>query len=109
MEKFKLSVLLVEDDALSLFVYSEFIKKLVTDVYTASDGREGIKVFKKNKPDIIITDIIMPELDGLEMIREIKKSDSQVKVIMRIENQWCCLARHPYYPAVAKALFEFVQ
>jgi PAS domain S-box-containing protein len=82
MEKLKLSVLLVEDDALSLFVYSEFIKKLVTDVYTAIDGREGIKVFKKNKPDIIITDIIMPELDGLEMIREIKKSDSQVKVIM---------------------------
>ena len=82
MEKLKLSVLLVEDDALSLFVYSEFIRKLVTDVYTANDGREGVEVFKKNKPDIIITDIMMPELDGLEMIREIKKSDSQVKVIM---------------------------
>lgn len=77
-----MSVLLVEDDELSLFVYSEFIRKLVTDVYTANDGREGIEVFKKNKPDIIITDIMMPKLDGLEMIREIKKSDSKVKVIM---------------------------
>jgi len=82
MEKLKLSVLLVEDDVLSLFVYSEFIRKLVTEVYTANDGREGIKVFKKHKPDIIITDIMMPELDGLGMIREIKKSDFQVKVIM---------------------------
>ncbi len=82
MEKLKLSVLLVEDDVLSLFVYSEFIRKLVTEVYTANDGREGVKVFKKHKPDIIITDIMMPKLDGLEMIREIKKSDFQVKVIM---------------------------
>ncbi len=82
MTKFNLSVLLVEDDRLSLFVYSEFIKNVVSDVYTAGNGREGVKVFKRKKPDIIVTDIMMPEMDGLEMIRKIKEIDPNVKVIM---------------------------
>lgn len=82
MGKYNLSMLLVEDDRLSLFVYTEFIRNIVTDVYTATDGEEGIEVFKKKRPDIIITDIMMPKLNGLEMIREIKKIDPKVKVIM---------------------------
>ena len=82
MDKFNISVLLVEDDRLSLVIYSEFIRKIVNDVYTASDGHEGIAVYREHKPDIVITDIMMPGIDGLEMIREIKKIDPTVKVIM---------------------------
>lgn len=82
MSILNISVLLVEDDRLSLMVYSEFIKKLVTEVYTAGDGLEGISVYRKYQPDIIITDIRMPGLDGLEMIRKIKAESPQVKVIM---------------------------
>ncbi len=82
MSILNISVLLVEDDRLSLMVYSEFIKKMVSDVYTASDGLEGISVYRKQKPDIIITDIRMPGLDGLEMIRKIKAENPYVKVIM---------------------------
>lgn len=77
-----MSVLLVEDDRLSLFVYAEFIRNITTDVYTAANGLEGLKIFKEVRPDIIITDIMMPKLDGLEMIRQIKQIDQQVKVIM---------------------------
>ncbi|HSG67171.1 MAG TPA: response regulator, partial [Bacteroidales bacterium] len=82
MDKFNVSVLLVEDDRLSLMIYSEFIRKVVSDVYTAADGQQGIDVYREKMPDIIITDIMMPGMDGLEMIREIKKINSQVKVIM---------------------------
>ena len=82
MGKLNLSVLLVEDDRLSLFVYAEFIRNIVKDVYTAADGREGVEVYKQNRPDIIVTDIMMPKLDGLEMIREIKQIEPNVKVIM---------------------------
>ena len=82
MGKYNLSVLLVEDDRLSQMIYSEFIRKIVSDVYIANDGIEGVEVFKEKKPDIIITDIMMPRMDGLEMIREIKKIDPQVKAIM---------------------------
>jgi PAS domain S-box-containing protein len=72
----------VEDDRLSLFVYAEFIRNIVTDVYTATNGIEGVAVFREKKPDIIITDIMMPQMDGLEMIRKIKEIDPQVKAIM---------------------------
>jgi PAS domain S-box-containing protein len=82
MGKLNLSILLVEDDRLSLFVYAEFIRNIVKDVYTATDGREGVEVYKQNRPDIIVTDIMMPKLDGLEMIREIKKIEPNIKVIM---------------------------
>jgi PAS domain S-box-containing protein len=82
MDKLKLSVLLVEDDKLSLYVYSEFMRNVVTDVYLASDGLEGLELFKERRPHIIITDIRMPGMDGLAMIREIKKIDPDVKVIM---------------------------
>jgi len=82
MGKYNISVLLVEDDRLSLVIYSEFIKKIVSEVYTATDGNEGVAVFTEKMPDIIITDIMMPGMDGLEMIREIKKINPRVKVIM---------------------------
>jgi|GEM_PF-3336161 len=82
MGKYNISVLLVEDDRLSLVIYSEFIKKIVNVVYTATDGREGIEIFADKRPDVIITDIMMPGMDGLEMIREIKKIDPKVKVVM---------------------------
>ncbi len=82
MDKLKLSVLLVEDDKLSLYVYSEFMRNIVTDVHMAADGLQGIEVFRKVRPQIIITDIRMPGMDGLAMIREIKKIDPDVKVIM---------------------------
>lgn len=82
MAKYNISVLLVEDDRLSLMVYSEFLKKIVTRVYTAMSGNEGLGTFMQMRPEIIITDIMMPGMDGLEMIRQIKKIDQQVKVIM---------------------------
>src|SRR5210317_2191954 len=82
MAKYNISVMLVEDDKLSLMVYSAFISKLVSKVYTAGDGQEGVDTFRQMRPDIIITDIMMPGMDGLEMIRQIKEIDPQVKAIM---------------------------
>lgn len=82
MAKYNISVLLVEDDRLSLMLYSEFIKQRVNKVFTAIDGKEGLEIFRQQRPDIVITDIIMPVMDGLEMIRKIKEIAPQVKVVM---------------------------
>ena len=48
----------------------------------ASNGREALELFEKNKPDILMTDIKMPDMDGLELISEIRRKDRDVQVII---------------------------
>ncbi len=78
----ELKVLLVEDEA----KLSKFLKEAISEFFTsltiAKDGIEGIKKFKKINPDVIITDIMMPNLDGLDMIKEIKKTKPDVHVVV---------------------------
>ena len=58
-----------------LSFYSDF-------VYEAVDGIDGYEKYLEIKPDIIICDIIMPKLDGLELIEKIRKSDKETKIIV---------------------------
>lgn len=81
-----MSTLLVIDDE---ELISEFVKNLVLTgpvkfdlVKTANDAIQGLREFKKLKPDIVITDIRMPEMDGLTLINEFKKYDPEVIVII---------------------------
>jgi len=78
----KFNLLYVEDDKstreASLFLLENFFDHIVVAV----DGRDGIEKFKENDIDLIITDINMPYLNGLEMISEIKKLDIDIKVII---------------------------
>ncbi|NLC27761.1 MAG: response regulator transcription factor [Campylobacteraceae bacterium] len=75
-------VMLVEDEnairkALSSAIEEEFAKLI-----TARDGEDGLKKFKKYKPDIVITDISMPIMDGLDMASAIKKISKETPVII---------------------------
>lgn len=78
----ELKVLLVEDEA----KLSKFLKDAIAEFFTsltvAKDGLEGIKKFKKVNPDIVITDIMMPNLDGLDMAKELKKMKPSVHIIV---------------------------
>ncbi len=51
------------------------------EVDLASNGNEGIDLFRKSPSDLVITDIIMPEKEGLETIREMKRMQPQLKII----------------------------
>ncbi len=78
----KLTVLFVEDEkeivnALQSAIGDEFANFIV-----AKDGQEGLKKFLKYKPDIVITDILMPIMDGLEMSKEIKKVSRDTPVVV---------------------------
>jgi DNA-binding response OmpR family regulator len=78
----KLVILFVEDeddlrDALESAIGDEFAKFIM-----ARDGDDGLKKFKKYKPDIVITDIMMPVMDGLNMAKEIKKLSKQTPVVI---------------------------
>lgn len=84
-EKFKklnLRVLYVEDEDVVRDTIHEMLKRRITDVYVAADGREGLAKFHEYKPELVITDIRMPHMDGLEMIRNMKLSNSDIQVIV---------------------------
>lgn len=76
-----LKVLIVEDEK----NLAQLLKEAITDsfsVVTAKDGKEGVKKFKSFKPDIVITDIMMPLCDGLEMTTLIKEIDETTPIII---------------------------
>ena len=51
-------------------------------VHSAENGKQALAVFRKVKPCIVLTDIKMPDIDGIELLRRIKKEDKEVEVIM---------------------------
>lgn len=66
-------ILIIDDDAGVRDVLKRFLERFGYTVSAASSGREGLKLAQQLPPDIIITDIFMPEMDGLEVILEIRK------------------------------------
>lgn len=78
----KLDILYVEDDQALLLETSNILSKIFRSVDTASSGAEGLLKFSEGKYDLIITDIEMPELNGLEMSQKIKELDEQVPIVV---------------------------
>ena len=82
MNMYKL--LIVDDNQIQIQSLLEFIdwKKFgITEIVTAYNGEEGLAAYKKTKPDIIITDVVMPIMDGVEMTKRIRGLDPRAKFI----------------------------
>jgi len=77
-----LKILIVEDESRLASLLKDAISEYFHSVIIAKDGEEGFKRFKENKPDIIITDIMMPKINGLEMTKKIKEDDEQIPIII---------------------------
>ncbi|MCX6153380.1 MAG: response regulator [Candidatus Kapabacteria bacterium] len=77
-----LSVLVVEDDATSRHYLVALLKKTLESVYIAVDGRDGLNKYLEYKPDIVLSDIGMPVMNGLEMSRRIKKINPKAQIIL---------------------------
>ena len=82
MDKLDISILYVEDEDYIRNNMAKSLRRRVEKIYTASNGEEGYKVFKEVEPDLVITDIRMPVMNGLEMINKIRKLKSSTKIIM---------------------------
>lgn len=76
-------VILVEDDPMVREVNRQFIERVhgFELVAMASNGKEGLDLIEKLKPDIVLMDIFMPELDGVETLRELRSKFMDVDVI----------------------------
>ncbi|MBP9491011.1 MAG: response regulator transcription factor [Aliarcobacter sp.] len=77
-----LKILIVEDEKRLAQLLKDSISSSFFSVVIASNGEDGLKKFKSFKPDIIITDIMMPFCDGLEMTLQIKELDESIPIIV---------------------------
>ena len=78
----ELKILLVEDEKKLATLLKSAIGDNFHSFTLANDGKEGLEMFSIIKPDIVITDISMPNMTGLEMAKEIKRIDSKVPIII---------------------------
>ncbi len=75
-------VLVVDDDPEIVNVLREFLILQGYEVLTASDGRAALHVLKAHRPHVVLLDIRMPKMNGLEALRQIRAIDQEVNVIM---------------------------
>ena len=81
-ELLKLTLLYVEDDEIIRKNAVEYLCDYFKEVYQAKDGLEALEVYQERKPDIIITDIEMPRLDGLAMAKKIRREDKTTPIVI---------------------------
>ena len=81
-EKLDLKILYVEDEEVVRNTICEMLRRRVKDVIIAEDGAKGLEKYLLEEPPIVITDIKMPNMDGLEMIRRIKEHNLDVQIII---------------------------
>ena len=74
-------ILLVEDDSTLSFIVQDALTREGFDVVCASNGDTGLKLFKEYGPDIIVADVMMPKMDGFEMVRLIRLTAPSVPVL----------------------------
>lgn len=76
-----IKILLVDDEIITRKTLSLALAREGYDVVAAEEGGHAIRLLKKYTPDVVITDIIMPERNGIEVILEIKKNYPSIKII----------------------------
>lgn len=77
-----LKLLYIEDDNGVRNINIRSLKRMFQTVYEAYDGIDGFEKYKEFNPDIIITDIKMPQLDGISMVKKIRENDKKTRVII---------------------------
>ena len=77
-----LTLLYVEDDEIIRQNAVEYLCDYFKKVYQSKDGMDALEVYRAKKPDIIITDIKMPRLDGLGMAKKIRKEDKKTPIVI---------------------------
>ena len=74
-------ILIIDDDDAVLNVLKDELVRAGYDVTEARDGLEGLKSFVESSADLVITDIFMPEKEGLELIQDLRAASSSVRII----------------------------
>ena len=78
----KETILIIDDEQDILILLSSLLESEGYNIHTARNGREGIQKFQEINPDLILTDIRMPVMDGLDVLREVKTKEANTEVII---------------------------
>ena len=76
------SVLVVDDESLTLRTINRALSEEGFDVFVAIDGEKALEVFREEKPELVLVDIVLPGMDGIEVLREIKRQSPATIVLM---------------------------
>ena len=76
-------IMLVDDAGFMRMMIKNYLTKAgYTDFVEGEDGQRAVELYQQEKPDLVIMDITMPNMNGIDALREIKKADANAKVIM---------------------------
>ena len=74
-------ILVVEDEAVLIRILGDALRGVGYEVHTAVNGVEGLAEFQRVHPDLVIADVMMPDMDGMTMVREIRKTNRACEVL----------------------------
>jgi DNA-binding response OmpR family regulator len=77
-----MKILIVDDDQNILRLYKEELEEEGYVVVTATNGQEAIEQFEKEDPDVVTLDILLPDIDGIKLLRQMKEKKPRLPVIM---------------------------
>lgn len=76
------TILIIDDEVLTLNNLKKALEKEGYEVLLADTGETGIKIFKENRPNLVLVDLMLPGIDGIEVLKQIKETDTNIVVIM---------------------------
>jgi DNA-binding response OmpR family regulator len=74
-------ILLIDDDDHFREMFAELLKREKYEVIETNDGRHAVQLYENHQPDLVITDIIMPDKEGIETILDLRKKFQDIKII----------------------------
>lgn len=74
-------IVLIDDDHAMRGMLMQMLTRLGHQVFSAADGKSGLKAVSEHQPELLITDIFMPEMDGVETILALRRTAPQIKII----------------------------
>ena len=77
-----MKILIVDDDQNILRLYKEELEDEGYIIVTASNGQEAIEMFEKEDPDLVTLDILLPDVDGIKLLRQMKEKKPRLPIIM---------------------------
>lgn len=77
----KINVLLVEDEETLAMIIKDTLEGQNFIIHTAGDGEEGLCLFFDLRPDVVVADVMIPRMDGFEMVRRIRQTDKRTPVL----------------------------